>query len=129
MITKEITLCGKPVTLGYCFATEIGYRTTADEDIEEFITQVVDMFVNQNTVPDRQKCMFLIFASILAYYESLKQPVPVSTEDLIYNLSPEEMGTALATILQLRAEFYHTPKGEPEDKADEEEADAEPKND
>ena len=29
MIKKEVTLCGKQVTLAYCFATEIGYKILA----------------------------------------------------------------------------------------------------
>ena len=30
--------------------------------------------------------------------------------------TPLEIGTALATFITLRAEFYHLPTGEPEDK-------------
>ena len=116
MIKKEITICGKQVTLGYCFATEIGYRANADEDIETFITEVVEMFTNQQAVPDRQKCIYLIYASILAYYQSRKEDTPISAEDMMYNMGATEMGLALATILQLRGEFYHVPKGEPKDK-------------
>ena len=86
MIKREITICGKQVTLGYCFATEIGYRANADEDIETFITEVVEMFTNHQAVPDRQKCIYLIYASILAYYQSRKEDTPISAEDMMYYL-------------------------------------------
>ena len=33
MITREVTLCGKQVTLAYCYATEIAYKDLTNEDI------------------------------------------------------------------------------------------------
>jgi hypothetical protein len=30
--------------------------------------------------------------------------------------TPVEIGTAMLTILNMRSEFYHVPKGEPEEK-------------
>ena len=127
MIKKEITLCGKTVVLAYCFATEIGFKTNADEDIENFIVEVVDMFQNQTAMPNLKKCIYLISAAMLPYYESQHQEVPVSVESMMYSMQPSELGIALATIVSLRAEFYHTPKDEPDDKP-KEDSDAEPKN-
>ena len=129
MITKEITLCGKQVTIGYCFATELGFKTNADEDIEDFIIEVIEMFQKQSQMPDLNKCIYLIYAAMLAYYESVKQEVPISAEDMMYNMQPLELGAALATILNMRANFYKAPKGEPDDKPkSEEEKKADEKN-
>ena len=36
MITKEITLCSKQVTLAYCYATEIAYKDLANEDMLDY---------------------------------------------------------------------------------------------
>lgn len=117
MISKEITLCGKKLTLGYCFATEIGFKTIADCDIEQFIVEVAQMFNSDApVVPDMKKCLSLIHASALAYYEQQKQDVPISIEEMMYQLKPQELGAALATVLQLRGEFYHVPSDEPDDK-------------
>ena len=41
MITKEITLLGKPITLAYCFGTEISYKLLADEECTDFIKEVI----------------------------------------------------------------------------------------
>ena len=40
METKTITINGKQVTLGYCYATEIAFQTLAEENIQTFL-QVV----------------------------------------------------------------------------------------
>ena len=121
MITKEITLCGKQVTIGYCFATELGFRTNANEEIEDFIIEVVEAFQKQSQMPDINKCIYLIYAAMLAYYESEKQKAPISAEDMMYYMQPLELGAALAIIVNMRDDFYKTPKGEPDDKPKSEE--------
>jgi hypothetical protein len=39
MLKKEITIAGKQVTLGYCFATEIAYQDMAGENIADYMTE------------------------------------------------------------------------------------------
>lgn len=114
MIQKEITLCGKPVTLGYCFATEIAYKELADEDIHDYVQHVVDCS-QQNRDPDVKRTIMAIIACITAYYE--KEEVPVKDIDIMREATSTEYSTAILTILNLRQEFYHVPAGEPEDKA------------
>ena len=36
MITKEITLCGRQVTLAYCFATEIAFRDLMSMPLQRY---------------------------------------------------------------------------------------------
>lgn len=115
MIKKEITLCGKQVTLAYCYATEISYKILSDEDITLIMKETVRS-VNSGTMPDTRKSLYLILASMQAYYESEHQKSPVTDEDLMYRSSPEEIGAAIGTIIGLRAEFYKIPKNEPDDK-------------
>ena len=40
----------------------------------------------------------------------------VQSEDMMREATPNEIGTALGTIIVLRSQFYHVPDGEPEDK-------------
>ena len=114
MIKKEITISGKPVTLAYCYATEIAYKDLAGEDITDFLTEAVPV-IQQQRMPDVKKTLFLILSSMMAYYED-DDKLPVRDKDIMREATPEEIGTALGTIIGLRAQFYHLPTDEPKDK-------------
>jgi len=117
MITKEITIGGKPVTLAYCYATEISYKILSDEDINIFMTEVYECMNDDiQRMPDIRKTIFLILAAISAYYESRGEELPIDDKTLMYECKPEELGTALGIVLGLRGQFYAVPTGEPEDK-------------
>ena len=57
MKTKEIEICGKKVTLSYCYATEIGYKMLTGEEIHSFMHECF-LALNDKPVrmPDVQKC-------------------------------------------------------------------------
>ena len=114
MQKKEITICGKPVTLAYCYATEIAYKDCSGEDIQTFLTEAIPL-IQQQQMPDVKKTLFLIIASMLSYYED-DEKLPVTDKDMMREATPNEIGTALGTIITLWAKFYNIPKGEPEDK-------------
>lgn len=114
MITKEITLCGKQVTLAYCYATEIAYKEMSDEDIFDYAQAAVEAIKAQRD-PDIKKTILAIIACMMAYYED-KDKAPVKDSEIMREATPVEIGTAMLTILSMRQEFYHVPKGEPEDK-------------
>ena len=119
MITKEITLCGKQVTLAYCYATEISYKLLSDEDINAFMQEVNKCLTAEpQRMPDIRKTIFLILAATSAYYESKGEELPIDDKTLMYDCKPEELGTALGVVLGLRGQFYAVPSGEPEDKPD-----------
>ena len=119
MITKEITIGGNPVTLAYCYATEISYKLLSDEDINIFMQEVYEcMNEDIQRMPDIRKTIFLILAAISAYYESRGEELPIDDKTLMYECKPEELGTALGVVLGLRGQFYAVPSGEPEDKPD-----------
>ena len=67
--------------------------------------------------------MFAILASVNSYYESLadinERKSPVTDREMMYNLTPKEMGEGLGTILILRSQFYQLPKGEEGDTKEE----------
>lgn len=123
MITKEIELCGKKVMMAYCYATEIAYKAMADEALHDFIQKAIKC-INEKKDPDSKRVIFAILASVNSYYESLtdinERKSPVTDHDLMYNLTPKEMGAALGNILILRSQFYQLPKGEEGDTQEEE---------
>lgn len=114
MITKEITICSKQVTLAYCYATEISYKTLSDEDIINFNQEIVEK-IQHEQMPDIRKTIFLILASLMSYYESKDEQCPITDKELMYECTPQEIGVTLGTILGLRAQFYHVSKDEIKD--------------
>ena len=117
MITKEITLCSKQVTLAYCYATEIAYKDLSDEDMFDYAKHALDSIHAQRD-PDIKKTILAIIACMMAYYEDAGK-APVKDTDIMKTATPVELGTAMLTILSMRSEFYHVPAGEPEDKQQE----------
>ena len=115
MITKEITLAGKPVNLGYCFGTEIAYKDFADEDILSYVLHVIECLEKKED-PDKKRTLYAILACMLAYYEDADN-APIKDSDFLKEATPTEFINAVTAILELRAEFYHLPKGEPADSA------------
>lgn len=117
MIHEEITLVGKSVTLGYCYATEIAYKDLSGEDIADIIQETIGCINAQPArMPDVKRSIYLVLAAIMAYYQSQNEEAPIKDTDLMNEATPLELGTALGTIINLWAQFYNIPKGEPEDK-------------
>ena len=114
MIHKEINLCGKPVTLGYCYATEIAFKDLSGQDLTDFAMEAVTAFQKER-MPDVKKTIYLILSAMLAYYQDDEQ-LPVRDTDMMHEATPPEIGTALGTIIALRAQFYHVADDEPKDK-------------
>ena len=113
MKQQEITLCGKLVTLGYCYATEIAYTDMTGEDIQDFMQKAVTA-VNAETprMPNPKKAIYAILACLLAYYQSKDEEAPVKDTDLMNDITPQELGTAIGTIIGLRTQFYRLPDSE-----------------
>lgn len=126
MIKKETTICGKQVTLAYCYATEIAFKDLSDQDITYFMIEAIPQIQDQK-MPSAKKVTHLIVASMMSYYESKDEKMPIDVKDIMYQATALEIGNALGVIIGLRAEFYHIPSGEPEDKP--KGGDAELKND
>ena len=117
MIYEEITIAGKPVILGYCYATEIAYKDMAGEDIANIIQETIAVVnTKQARIPDTKRSIYLVLAAIMAYYESKSEKAPIKDTDLMNEATPIELGKALGTIINLWAKFYNIPKGEPAEK-------------
>lgn len=114
MITQELTICGKVVSLAYCYATEIAYKELAGENIIDYIKEALD-YIADDKDPDPKRTILAITASICAYYDGRNEDVPVTATELMTDATPSEVANALAAVLSLRARFYHVPAGEPFD--------------
>ena len=114
MLQKEITLCGRQVTLAYCYATEIAYKDLSDENIADYIKEAVAC-IQAETDPDVKHTIYAILACMLAYYQSRGEDAPLKDTDLMNDAKPAELGVAIFTIIGLRMDFYHVPKDEPKD--------------
>lgn len=111
MKKETIKFIGKDITLAYCYATEIVYKDMADEDISVFIQEIFTSS-QKGEMPDVKKAVYLILASMTAYYESIKEKAPIKDIDIMSEATPVEFGTALATVLNLWKEFYKLPSSE-----------------
>lgn len=127
MTTKTITIAGKEVTLAYCYATEIGYKLLSDEDINVYMADAMEA-LKESRMPDTRKTVYVIIAAINAYSEWQGEKPVISDRDLMYKATPLELGTALGTIIQLRADFYKVPSDEPKDEQQEEKKPEQEKN-
>ena len=115
MITKEITICSKQVTLGYCFAASIEYKHKTNEEMVDYANHVIESYRKEYD-PDEEKTIQAILACMKAYYDANDKEIPLTEKELINGLDSVEMVVAAYTIVSMRQEFYHVPKGEPEDK-------------
>jgi hypothetical protein len=117
MIHEEVTLAGKPVALGYCYATEIAYKKFTDENISGIIQETIEAVNAQPPrIPDTERSIYLVLAAIMAYYDSKDEDAPIKDTGLMRETSPLELGMALGTIITMWSQFYSIPKGEPEEK-------------
>lgn len=116
MKQKTVKIAGKKIGVAYCYATEIGYKTLAEEDIHIFIGEVIKCSA-ENVNPDPGKSVKLITAAAIAYYDSREEEAPEDLDKiLIYKAEPNEIGLAIGEILKLYTEWYKLPAGEPKDK-------------
>ena len=117
MIHEETTLAGKPVTLGYCYATEIAYKDLSGEDIAAIIQETIACVdAKPARMPDTKRSIYLVLSAVMAYYQSQDEDAPIKDTDLMNEATPLEIGTAFGTVLKLRGDFYHIPTGEPAEK-------------
>lgn len=114
MIKKEITLCGKTVTIGYCYATEIAYNELSGEDMTDYVQHAIER-INDKRDPDIKRTLYAIIAAVISYADSIGKEPLVKDSDLMREAKPIEIGAAVLELLQLRAQFYKLPAGEPKE--------------
>lgn len=105
MIHKTITIGGKQVEAGYCFASEIGFNHATGDDFYTFIIDSSDK-IKANAYPDTVKGAKAILACVKPYYKSKEEDTPITLDDITHEASPAEFLSALATIFNMRLQFY-----------------------
>ena len=111
MLQQTIQLCGKDITLGYCFATEINFTNFTDGDnapkfIADAATKLDALTKGGTDTPDIRKSIYLILSAALAYYSSIDQEMPIIDKDLMFCDDPTEIYTALGAVILLYGKFY-----------------------
>ena len=115
MKIKEITIAGKQVTLAYCFATEISFKTLTDCDLNPFMVESVET-LGADKMPDVKKRLCAILAAAIAYADSKNEESPIDDKLLMNEADPEEFNEAFGVVIGLWMQFYHIPTGEPQEK-------------
>lgn len=126
MKTKEITICGKQVTLAYCYATEIIYKDIRGEELIDFFQHANDC-ISKKREPDVKRTLSVIISLSMAYDQWKNEddkdaPQQLTLKELMNEAAPAEIGMAMLAVLDLRRQFYHVSKSDEEEvKADEKE--------
>ena len=82
----------------YCAASENGFEDFSGKSINDLdFTKSKDLF-------------HLSLACIVAAYAESNQESPVSTEDLLYHATPQELTALHLAVISLRAEWYGVSK-------------------
>lgn len=108
MFQQTITIAGRSVPAAYCYATEIAFNDLAGRDINDFFPEAVQS-IRDNRMPDTKHVIMLILSAIIAAAQFEGKDSDLTDTDLMYKATPEELGTALGTVIGLRAQFYHLP--------------------
>ena len=111
MTTKTIKIVNKEVTLAYCYATEIVFRRYTGTGLENF------------DATNSEHVVSLILSAVLVYNEATKkapEDAPIKDTDLKYEAKPTDLVLALATVFELRKQWYEVPDGDTAEKAEEE---------
>lgn len=114
MEKRDITICGKTVTVAYCFATEIAFNNYASVAINDLDTSNLEHLA------------YIILSAITTYYQSENIEPPVTDKELLYSSRPEELIAAIKTIIEIQGEWYKSPQG---DAKEDEKADPDEDND
>lgn len=126
MKTKEITICGKQVTLAYCYATEIIYKDITGEDLIDYVKHTIAS-ISKEKDPDAKLTLSAILSLAMAYdqwhsEDGKEAPQQITLKELMNEAAPAEIGMAMLAVIDLRGQFYHVSKSDEEEvKADEKE--------
>lgn len=112
---ETITLCGKKVNIMYCAATETGYEIVSGKSSQVFLPTIIERDENGKvtkaeppaaTLDDYIK---LALAGIIAAYDCEDKKPPVTSKDILYKATSEEITNLVSTIGKLRAAWYNVP--------------------
>ena len=114
MKSKKITICGKEVKMIYCAATENGYEIMSGKSIETFVPKFGKDDEGNDIIKEPAKAtmadfLMLAVAGIVAAYTKEGTEAPITSEDVLYEATPDERNALLTSIVELRNEWYGIP--------------------
>ena len=94
MNKKEVTICGQPIKVMYCAASENGFEDLSGKHFKDFnFTSSKDL-------------LNLSLACIVAAYAEEGIDAPLSGKDLLYKATPQELVSLYQTVLESLNEWY-----------------------
>lgn len=118
MKEKTIAILGRDVRVRYCAATENGFEQLRSKSILD-----IDFKRQEDLIA-------LAVSAVVAAYARENEDAPITSNDLLYNATPEEIALLLTTTIELRNEWYSITKVVEDELKDEAEkaGDEQPKN-
>jgi hypothetical protein len=111
MTERKITICGKEVTMIYCAATENGFEQISGKSIAVFVPTFENNDKGETVIKEPAKAMIgdyvmLAVAGIVASYTKKKEEPPISSDEILYEATPQDRNDMLAAVTELRNEWY-----------------------
>lgn len=94
MTEKTITLCGKDVKLLYCAAAENAFEEFSGKSIAQL------------RIDTQQDLLHLALGCIVAAYSHDGQDAPLSSKELLYDATPQELTGLFLTVINMRNDWY-----------------------
>ena len=113
---KTIKIQGKDVRMRYCVATETGFTSISGKDASVFSARQLynDKGEKDGIAPpeaNTEDYLTLALAAIVAAYARTGDTAPVTSDDILYDFTPAEVQLLIATVVELRLEWYRVPEG------------------
>ena len=99
----------------YCAAAETGFESLSGKRIDVFSGTPTEWDADGKPKkfdpPEAttQDYLTLAVAAIVAAYSRNNEEPPVTSEDILYDASPQEVSNLLTTVVMLRIEWYKVP--------------------
>lgn len=115
MTEKTIKIGGKSVNMLYCAATENGYEDISGKGIGVFVPTFGkdndgNQIITKEAVATIGDYVMLAYAGIIASATRRQEEVPITVDEILYEITPAERNLLVTTIAELRNEWYGVPK-------------------
>ena len=102
------------VKMLYCAATETGYQKLSGKMVDVFVPTIdTDKdgkpFVKEPPKATDEDYIKLAVAAIVAAYECDDEEPPITSKDILYTATREEIVTLVSNVIQMRQEWVFVP--------------------
>lgn len=115
MTEKTINICGMEVRVCYCAATENAFEGLTNKSISVFVPTFGKNDDGETIIKEPAKALtgdylFLGIGGIIAAYGRDNLPMPVDTNTILFDATPEDTSTLISAIIELRQKWYNVPE-------------------